>query len=100
MFEVRGIIKIIKKIKPFQKIEVKWLDVLGSVGWLSLKSAEEEMGDIERLTHCSIGYFLKKTHYSIVICQSYQQKMFADGNRNTDQRLEIPLKTIREITIL
>jgi len=87
----------IEKIKPYQKIEVEWFDSLGSSGWLSLKSAETEMGDIERLTNYSVGYFIKKTPFSIVICQSYQKKIFEEGDRNIDNRLEIPLGAIRKI---
>jgi len=85
------------KLKPYQKIEIEWFDSLSSGGWVSLKNSKEERGDLDRLTHYSIGYFLEKTPFSVVICQSYQKKIFDDGDRNTDNRLEIPLGAIKKI---
>lgn len=87
-------------MKQFDKIEIEWLDSVMDPGWKWLNNVEKDFGSTKQLSHVSIGYFLAKTKLSIIIAQSMQEKIFADGDRSTGFRLEIPLVAVKKIRIL
>lgn len=90
--------KTIKTLKPFDIVEIEWIDTIGDdTGWRYISSVQNDWGDPEKLFHKTVGYFLAKTKLSLVVCQSIQKKIWYDNDRSTDGRMEIPLTAIKKI---
>lgn len=84
-----------KKLKPYQKIEVEWLDSIHQSGWTYCDRIEDQ--DLRCVT---CGYFIKEDDNSISIIQSYRVLVLQDGSRSIDSIMNIPKKSILKQTPL
>lgn len=81
-----------KKYKPYELIEVDWLDSCHLSGWSRLKNISFNKKD---LMHQTSGYFFKETPYSVCIVQS--KKMYPEENSSVDAMMEIPKVSILKV---
>ena len=81
-------------MKKYQIIEILWLDSLHTSGWL--KEKQVQVTSKERMTHRTVGYFLREDDKSILVIQSWNE---TDENeeRDVDAIMEIPKGAILKI---
>ncbi len=82
------------KLKKWDIIQIFWLDSMSTSGWKFEDNIDELTKD-KYLLHTSVGFFVKKEKYQIVIVQSKS----ADGEEksNVAELLAIPIVCIKKI---
>ena len=79
------------KLKRWDKIEIEWIDSMSpNSKWKAIDSMDWD-DEEEYMSHRSCGYFLNKSKTSICVCQSYQKKIYSDGDRMMDNTIMIPI---------
>lgn len=79
-------------MKQFQKLEIIWFDSAHSTGWL--KEDRVQCTPYEALKHFTIGYFLRRSKFTIIVVQSYNIDL---SSTQVDSIMEIPLRSIIKI---
>lgn len=76
-------------------IEIDWLDSCHLSGW----TRDELDFQLKDLQHKTVGFFMKKTDYSISVVQSRKAEVKEKGT-SIDALMEIPIVAISKIRII
>lgn len=83
-----------KKLKKFDKVEVKWMDSNGDTGWTKEDYYKDSEDAIE---HFTCGYFLNYTKRAINVVLSRSVWTDKKGLCNVDSLMQIPKVAILSI---
>ena len=83
-----------KNLKKWQKIEVFWIDSMGTGGW----RFEDELEDLTKdkyLLHSTVGYFFRRDKHQIVVVGSKSND--GEDKSNVREILAIPSVAVKHI---
>lgn len=83
-------------MKQWDIVEITWVDSLHDTGW-KFSSARTDLDSMEQMTHKTCGYLFKKGKHAVSVVQSIKILGAEDGDRCTDNLMEIPHKAILKI---